>query len=358
MGRHPPDQRRPHVAPGPRRAPPRGRRRGSHRTRSTPARAGRGARPSASRATGWAAGKRWRPFLTACAYKALQDDPHAPLPEGCAAPRRRRVLPQGVARPRRHRGRRRARYGEPTLHAEHGVPVALNVGDLLVGEGYRLLAGCGAPAARASRWCGSRPRGIARCASGRAPSCRGRDPEPLTPPQVLDIFRKTAPAFEVALRDRRRLRRGRPDVARAVEIQRGARHRLPDPRRPRGPRRPATGDIAAGGRRFRWRSPTSDGPRRGPRPVTEAAWRRAAQLNGRVRDGARPPGGATERSRPLLEAYKEQAIRALAGRSRTRASRGCSAGSSARSSASRSRAGAVSLRLEMLQVAARPDVAG
>src|SRR5688572_12260035 len=26
-------------------------------------------------------GKRWRPFLTACAYKALQDDPAAPLPE-------------------------------------------------------------------------------------------------------------------------------------------------------------------------------------------------------------------------------------------------------------------------------------
>src|SRR5215210_3365550 len=26
-------------------------------------------------------GKRWRPFLTACAYKALQDDPDQPLPE-------------------------------------------------------------------------------------------------------------------------------------------------------------------------------------------------------------------------------------------------------------------------------------
>ena len=34
------------------------------------------------------------------------------------------------------------RYGEPTLHVEHGVPVALNVGDLLIGEGYRLLAEC------------------------------------------------------------------------------------------------------------------------------------------------------------------------------------------------------------------------
>ena len=40
----------------------------------------------------------------------------------------------------------RVRYGEPTLHEEHGVPVALNVGDLLLGEGYRLLSELDAPA--------------------------------------------------------------------------------------------------------------------------------------------------------------------------------------------------------------------
>src|SRR5205823_902010 len=32
------------------------------------------------------------------------------------------------------------RYGKQTLDTEHGVAVALNVGDLLLGEGYRLLA--------------------------------------------------------------------------------------------------------------------------------------------------------------------------------------------------------------------------
>ena len=37
------------------------------------------------------------------------------------------------------------RYGQQTIHAEHGIPVALNVGDLLVGEGYRLLAESAAP---------------------------------------------------------------------------------------------------------------------------------------------------------------------------------------------------------------------
>src|SRR3978361_1545504 len=38
------------------------------------------------------------------------------------------------------------RYGEQTVHAQHGIPVALNVGDLLLGEGYRLIAESDAPA--------------------------------------------------------------------------------------------------------------------------------------------------------------------------------------------------------------------
>jgi geranylgeranyl diphosphate synthase, type II len=33
------------------------------------------------------------------------------------------------------------RYGNPTLHVSDGVPVAINVGDYLIGKGYRLLAG-------------------------------------------------------------------------------------------------------------------------------------------------------------------------------------------------------------------------
>ena len=44
---------------------------------------GPGRRRGGSRRASWLAadGKRWRPFLTACAYKALQDDPAQPLPE-------------------------------------------------------------------------------------------------------------------------------------------------------------------------------------------------------------------------------------------------------------------------------------
>jgi geranylgeranyl diphosphate synthase type II len=149
------------------------------------------------------AGKRWRPFLTACTYRATLADPQAPLP---------RALQQiAVAVECFHKAslihddiedQDATRYGEPTLHAEHGVPVALNVGDLLVGEGYRLLAACDAsPAVRAEL--------VRIAAEGHRELCVGqgeelawaRDPKPLSAERVLGIFRrKTAPAFEVALR--------------------------------------------------------------------------------------------------------------------------------------------------------------
>jgi len=38
------------------------------------------------------------------------------------------------------------RYGKETLHARHGIPVAINIGDLLIGEGYRLISETSLPA--------------------------------------------------------------------------------------------------------------------------------------------------------------------------------------------------------------------
>lgn len=149
------------------------------------------------------AGKRWRPFLTACAYTAWQDDPEAAIPEPL-----KRIA---VAVECFHKASLihddiedddALRYGEPALHVEYGVPVALNAGDLLIGEGYRLLAECEAPAA---------VRGllVRIAAEGHRQLCLGqgaelewaRHREPLSVSEVLEIFRrKTAPAFEVALR--------------------------------------------------------------------------------------------------------------------------------------------------------------
>ncbi len=93
------------------------------------------------------------------------------------------------------------RYGRPALHAEHGVPIALNAGDLLLGEGYRLLAGCGAPAIVVADL-------VRIAATGHRELCLGQgtelawmqNPAALSADQVIEIFRrKTSPAFQVAL---------------------------------------------------------------------------------------------------------------------------------------------------------------
>jgi geranylgeranyl diphosphate synthase type II len=156
-------------------------------------------------ARGWLAadGKRWRPFLTACAFKALQDDPSQPFPES--------LRQAAVAVECFHKASLvhddiedadEERYGRSALHVEHGVPVALNAGDLLVGEGYRLLAGCGAPAEVCVQL-------LQIAAAGHRELCLGqgqelawmRHPGAMKADAVIDIFRrKTSPAFEVALR--------------------------------------------------------------------------------------------------------------------------------------------------------------
>ncbi|MEN6577624.1 MAG: polyprenyl synthetase family protein [Phycisphaerales bacterium] len=148
------------------------------------------------------AGKRWRPFLAVCAYSALSGD-HALSREADLRKVAMAVecfhkaslihddIEDGDCE----------RYGERTLHAEHGVPVALNVGDLLLGEGYRLLAEVDAPDAQKVRL-------LLAAAEGHRSLCLGqgselawmRAPKPLRVSDVLDIFRmKTSPAFEVAL---------------------------------------------------------------------------------------------------------------------------------------------------------------
>jgi geranylgeranyl pyrophosphate synthase len=147
-------------------------------------------------------GKRWRPFLTACAYKALQDDPNQPLPES--------LRKAAVAVECFHKASLvhddiedadDRRYGRDTLHVAQGVPVALNVGDLLLGDGYRLLAGCGA----SPQVCAEI---VQIAAAGHRELCIGQgaelswmqQPAALTTDHAIEIFRrKTAPAFQVAL---------------------------------------------------------------------------------------------------------------------------------------------------------------
>jgi geranylgeranyl pyrophosphate synthase len=148
------------------------------------------------------AGKRWRPYLAACASLALRGDHQEPAPD---------LQKTAVAIECFHKASLihddiedgdAQRYGSDALHVEVGGAVALNVGDFLLGEGYRLLTELSIdPAIRVKM--------VRAAAEGHLTLSRGqgrellwtRNPGPLSSLEVLEIFRqKTAPAFEVALR--------------------------------------------------------------------------------------------------------------------------------------------------------------
>jgi len=149
------------------------------------------------------AGKRWRPFLAVCAYQALAEDGQTVLPEA--------LVKAAVAVECFHKASLihddiedgdRLRYGQMSLHAEYGVPIALNVGDFLLGEGYRLLAELEVSD-------DYRVKMLSIAAEGHRNLCLGQGnelswigkPRVLSVDEVIDIFRKkTSPAFEVALK--------------------------------------------------------------------------------------------------------------------------------------------------------------
>lgn len=147
-------------------------------------------------------GKRWRPFLTAACWRALA----APETRGETST----VQALAVAVECFHKASLvhddiedgdATRYGEETLHETHGIPVALNVGDLLIGEGYRLIAESGASPERVQALLTAASRAHVALCRGQGEELAWRNaPTPLPCPRVLDMFRlKTSPAFAVAL---------------------------------------------------------------------------------------------------------------------------------------------------------------
>ena len=149
------------------------------------------------------AGKRWRPFLAVSAFQALRNDTGAKLPDD--------IRKIAVAVECFHKAslihddiedNDAVRYGEKTLHEQYGTAVALNVGDLLIGEGYRLIGAAKISAEQKAQMLLVASQGQRELCRGQgAELCWARTPQPLDQRQVLDIFRKkTAPAFEVALR--------------------------------------------------------------------------------------------------------------------------------------------------------------
>jgi geranylgeranyl diphosphate synthase type II len=148
-------------------------------------------------------GKRWRPFLTTAIHQTLAPDT-GEVP--AMAIRKLAVAVECL-----HKAslifddiqdNDTTRYGERTPHELHGIPVAMTAGLYLIGQGYRLIAECGAPAEQVVEM-------VRLTSEGHCNLCLGqgselwwvRYPRRLSSAEVIEIFRyKTAPAFEVGLR--------------------------------------------------------------------------------------------------------------------------------------------------------------
>ena len=264
------------------------------------------------------AGKRWRPFLTVCAWRALTADPAARVPDGL---RRAAIAVECF-----HKASLvhddiedddEMRYGVEALHAEHGVPIALNVGDLLIGEGYRLLSACEASPPTIVAMIRAAAEGHRTLSLGQGAELSWmRAPGPLSSLQVLDIFRqKTAPAFEVALAIGTLYAGIGEDVAPALAKYTealGVAYQIRDDIEDLAGQ---AGDVCGG----RPSLPLAVGLERGRAhdehaAVLAPAWRRQA-TDDAARDavlGALAALNVQDRCEALLQGYKEQAIRSLA----------------------------------------------
>src|SRR6476620_3114921 len=96
------------------------------------------------------------------------------------------------------------RYGQPTLHNQHGVPTAINVGDYLIGMGYRLISrdidevGAKAAADILIKMADAHTR----LSEGQGAELVWRDSRDkrLTPAEAIKIYAlNTPPAFEASL---------------------------------------------------------------------------------------------------------------------------------------------------------------
>lgn len=159
-------------------------------------------------------GKRFRPFITLAAYDAASGGVGAAAGAGENAPQ----FPDGVRRVAMaieafHKASLvhddiqdddKFRYGSATLHRRHGTGPAINMGDHLIGLGYRLVSN-----ARAEIGSDAAADIIDRMASAHLRLCDGQGAEmawnsapdrALKPIDALQIYAlKTSPAFEAAL---------------------------------------------------------------------------------------------------------------------------------------------------------------
>lgn len=112
------------------------------------------------------------------------------------------------------------RYDQKTVHAEYGVPIALNVGDYLLGEGYRLLSELEVSPQQAKKIFSIASVGHKELCLGQGDElCWRAQRKQLSVEQIIEIFaQKTAPAFAVALKIGAVLANGSEALLKSLEI--------------------------------------------------------------------------------------------------------------------------------------------
>jgi geranylgeranyl pyrophosphate synthase len=144
-------------------------------------------------------GKRIRPLLTVLAYEAFSKNPDDEVLKQLAMSvecfHKASLIHDDIE------DNDSLRYGRETIHARYGIPVAINLGDLLIGEGYRLIAECNLEPKVTTECLKVVAQGHKDLAVGQGAELMARLGDELMPVnEVLTIFKnKTSAAFKVSL---------------------------------------------------------------------------------------------------------------------------------------------------------------
>ncbi len=144
-------------------------------------------------------GQRLRPLLTVLAYEAFCEQPDSLVMNRLALSvecfHKASLIHDDIE------DNDEIRYGKETIHVQYGVPVAINTGDFLIGEGYRLIAETDLPSDIILRCFKIISTGNSTLALGQGTELlNGINLQIPTVEEILDIFKnKTAAAFKVSL---------------------------------------------------------------------------------------------------------------------------------------------------------------
>ncbi|HOK26305.1 MAG TPA: polyprenyl synthetase family protein [Bacteroidales bacterium] len=144
-------------------------------------------------------GKRMRPLLAILSYKAFKNNTDEKLLKNLAMSiecfHKASLVHDDIE------DEDSLRYGKKTIHAQYGVPIAINTGDFLIGEGYRLISECDMDASDKVECLKIISEGHSAMAKGQGNELLARKNNILLPVnELLEIYKnKTGEAIRVAL---------------------------------------------------------------------------------------------------------------------------------------------------------------